>query len=64
MEQRRAHCLFDIAVVEIHALAQLGYDASQKHPACLTGHRIGGHCDNPKLTITHRDHALVVCEVG
>jgi hypothetical protein len=51
--------LFNIAVVEIPAPAQLGHDASQKPPANLNCQLVGGCRDDAKLMVSYRDHALL-----
>jgi hypothetical protein len=55
VEQRRTHYLFDIAVVEIAASAQLGYDASQKRAARLTWHQVGGRRVQCSLSATWKE---------
>jgi hypothetical protein len=53
IEQRHTHCSFDIAILEILALAHLRHDASQKRPSCLCGQQDGGPSDDAKLIVRY-----------
>jgi hypothetical protein len=64
IEQRRAHHLFDVAIAEVPAPAQLGRDALQKRPARVNWQQVGGACDDAKLTVRYRDHAPLVRDAG
>jgi hypothetical protein len=64
IEQRRAHHLFDVAIAEVRAPAQLGRDALQKRPAPFNWQQVGGGRDDTKLTVRYRDHAAPLRDAG